>query len=356
MKPFKQFISEDIQFLNESNSEGSKMELVIVSAWNNIEPPKLSKKTKISPQAGKNIVKFLKQQGVTGTKAYKLKSMEVTDEWAEFWKPYNVAGGTKTPKTDIVIGNERISIKMGDAQLMSGGKREAKATFYAAVKNTPSVQSENLAKEIYLKLNKLSELTLTKEGGTREALKKGNDIVLEKANKINHEIKNMLENLFNENQEFKYNFVYEAMSGEVKFGDSKAKAIWLLSTDENGQNNKFAKIKNKQLIKKVSEVTNVDCRFKTMSQKIEKVKTGRYHYYGVVGLIAKKLKEEFDYYDGIFLTENIITGIFKKIKDFVTDLFEKVIEWLKGGIKRIMEFFEFEPDINFNNQINFSKI
>jgi len=353
MKPFKQFISEDIHFLKESDSEGSKMELVIVSAWNNTEPPKA---TKISPKAGKNIVKFLKQQGVTGTKAYKLKSMEVTDEWAEFWKPYNVTGGTKTPKTDIVIGNERISVKMGNAQLMSGGKREAKATFYAAVKNTPSVQSENLAKEIYLKLNKLSELSVTKKGDVTQSLQKGNDIVLEKANKINHEIKNMLENLFNQNQEFKYNFVYEAMSGEVKFGESRAKAIWLLSTDLNGENNKFVKIKNKQLIKKVSEVTNVDCRFKSMSEKIQKVKTGRYNYYGVVGLIAKKLKEEFDYYDGIFLTENIITGIYEKVKKFIKSLFEKVLEWLKGGIQRIIEFFEFEPDINFNNSINFSEL
>ena len=353
MRNFKQFISEEIQFLNESESEGAKMEEIIVSSWNNTQPPKT---TKITPQAGKNIVSFLKQQGVTGSKAYKLKSTEVTTEWAEFWKPDNVPGGTKTPKTDIVIGNQTISVKMGNAQLMSGGKREAKATFYAAVKNTPSVQAEKLAKEVYFKLDQLSELSVTKSGTVEQSLQKRNDMVLEKANKINHEIKNMLQDLFNQNEEFKHNFVYEAMSGEIKFGDSRAKAVWLLSTDVNGQNNKFVKIKNKQLIKKVADVTSVDCRFKSMSQKVKKTKTGKYNYYGVVGLITKKLKEEFDYYDGIFLTENIITGIYKKIKDFVTNLFEKVLEWLEGGIKRIMEFFDLEPEVQFNNQINFSEI
>ena len=39
-------------------------------------------------------------------------------------------GSTLTPKTDFVIGNDKISLKTGDAQLMSGGKNEATATFY----------------------------------------------------------------------------------------------------------------------------------------------------------------------------------------------------------------------------------
>jgi hypothetical protein len=353
MKNFKQFISEEVKFLNESESEGAKMEEIIISSWNNTQPPET---IKISPQAGKNIVNFLKQQGVTGSKAYKLKNTEVTSEWAEFWKPEDVPGATKTPKTDIVIGNQTISVKMGNAQLMSGGKREAKATFYAAIKNIPSLHADELAKKIYFKLDQLSELSTTKSGTVEQSLQKRNDMILEKANKVNHEIKNMLQDLFNQNKEFKHNFVYEAMSGDTKFGDSKAKAVWLFSTDVNGQNNKFVKIKNKQLIKKVADATGVDCRFKSMSQKVKQIKTGKYNYFGVVGLITKKLKEEFNYYDGVLLTENIITGIFKKIKDFVTNLLEKVIEWLKGGIKRIMEFFLLEPEVQFNNKINFLEI
>ena len=202
MKNFKQFVSNNDHYLTEAVTEGAKMEEIIVAAWNNKSIPK---STKISKNAGKNIVSFLKKQGVTGSKAYKLKTkgIEVTDEWSSFWLPDSVTGATKTPKTDIVIGDYAISLKTGPAQLMSGGKKEAKATFYAAAKKTTSVHSDKLAKEIYLKLNKLSELSLTKGGTVEQALKKNNDIVLKKADEINHEIKNMLGNLFNKNEEFK---------------------------------------------------------------------------------------------------------------------------------------------------------
>jgi hypothetical protein len=355
MKNFKQFISENHDYLIEAKTEGAKMEEIIVAAWNNSPIPKSSK---IHKDAGKKIVNFLKSQGVTGSKAYKLKTkgVEVTDEWASFWFPDNVTGATKTPKTDIVIGNQSISIKTGNAQLMSGGKKEAKATFYAAVKRTTSIQSDKLAKEIYFKLDKLSELSLTKGGTVEQSLKKNNDIFLNKANQLNHEIKEMLENIFNKNEEFKQNFIYEAMSGDVKFGDPPPKAVWLLSTDMNGENNKFVKINNKNLIRKISNSTVVDCRFKSMSQKIKKEKTGKYHYYGVLGLVTKKLKEEFEQYNEQLLTENIITGIYEKFKNYVKKLLHDVLEWLKGGIKRITEFFEIEPDISFNNNINFSEL
>ena len=52
----------------------------------------------------------------------------------DFWKSY---GGTDTtPKTDIKIGDKNFSVKIGLAQLMSGGKAESTATFQAAVKNS----------------------------------------------------------------------------------------------------------------------------------------------------------------------------------------------------------------------------
>jgi hypothetical protein len=67
MKNFKQYISE-------AKTEGAVMETIIVAAWNNKPAPPA---TKISPTAGKNIVKFLKSQGVTGQNAYKLENKGV---------------------------------------------------------------------------------------------------------------------------------------------------------------------------------------------------------------------------------------------------------------------------------------
>ena len=52
----------------------------------------------------------------------------------DFWKSYG--GSDTTPKTDIKIGDKNFSVKIGLAQLMSGGKAESTATFQAAVKNS----------------------------------------------------------------------------------------------------------------------------------------------------------------------------------------------------------------------------
>jgi len=353
MKKFKQYISE--QYISEAKTEGAAMEAIIVAAWNNSPAPPA---TKISPTAGKNIVKFLKTQGVVGKNAYKLenKGVEVTEEWSKFWYPNKVPPATKTPKTDIVIGNYTISLKTGQAQLMSGGKNESKATFYAAALKTPSVQTDKLAEQIYNKLNRISDVSLTKSGTVEQSLKSGKDLVLKKADKINHEVKEMLKDLFNKNEDFKRNFVYEAMSGDTKFGPTIAKASWILNTDLKGENNKLVKTNNKVYIKKITDAASVECRFKSGSQKLSGEKTGKYNYWSVVGLVTKKLQEEFEIYDKMFLTENIITGIYEKVKKFIKSLFEKVLELLKGGIQRIIEFFEFEPDINFNNSINFSEL
>jgi len=347
MKPFKQFISEAV-------TEGALMEEIIVASWNNKKPPKSSK---IDSNAGKKIVSFLKKQGVSGKEAYKLpEGIDVTKTWSNFWYPNKVPAKTKTPKTDIVIGNYTISLKTGPAQLMSGGKNESKATFYAAALKTPSVQTDKLAEQIYNKLNQISELSSTKSGTVEQSLKSGRDLVLKKANKINHEVKEMLRDLFNKNEDFKYNFIYEAMSGDTKFGSTTAKASWILSTDFNGENNKLIKTNNKSFIKKISEVTIIECRFKSKSEKLAGEKTGKYNYWSVVGLVTKKLQEEFEMYDKIFLTENIIIGIYEKLKKFIKNLFEKVLELLKGGIERIIDFFDLDPDVNFNNQINFSEL
>ena len=54
-----------------------------------------------------------------------------------FWTSYGATD--TTPKTDILIGSERLSLKIGIAQLMSGGQSESNATFYAALKSVPNL-------------------------------------------------------------------------------------------------------------------------------------------------------------------------------------------------------------------------
>ena len=350
MKTFKEYIVE-------GRNEGGVFEEVIVSAWNGKPGPKTST---IAPDAGEKIVKYLKAQNITGKTASKLQTREVdvTSDWAKFWLPKSVPGPTKTPKTDILIGTNRISVKMGPAQLMSGGPNESTATFYAALnsmyKSGIDVNAD-LFHEIWAKLSTLTKGAIAKDNVENE-LKRGKDKFLIQANKVNNDVKVLMQKSF-DNDDFRLAFVREAATGEIKFGiKSEAYADYVLSSDQRGNAPHLYKSTNKAFLNKVAEKSNVTVRFKSNSIKINGVKTGEYKYWAVIGVGVKKLEEEFEHYNGTLLTENIITGIIERFKTFLVNLFQKVYEYLKGGVKQIIEFFDFEPHITLNNEIDFSGV
>ena len=80
------------------------------------------------------VTKQLKAKGVTGkAKQIGRKTYPLTEEW----KQYGTTN--RTPKTDIMIGADDISMKLKpSAMLMSGGKSEAQATFMNVVDNITS--------------------------------------------------------------------------------------------------------------------------------------------------------------------------------------------------------------------------
>ncbi len=344
-------------YLKEDKTEGAVFEEVIVAAWNGKPGPKTST---IAPDAGKKIVKYLKTQNITGKTASKLatKEVDVTSEWSKFWLPKSVPSSTKTPKTDILIGDNRISVKMGPAQLMSGGPNESTATFYAALnsmyKSGIDVNTD-LFQEIWAKLNTLTKSGIAKDKVDAE-LKKGKDKFLAQANKVNNDVKLLMKQAF-ENEDFRLAFVREATTGEVKFSSkSDAYADYVLSSDSNGDVSHLYKSTNKAFLNKVAQKANVTVRFKSTSIKSKGVKTGEYKYWSVVAIGVKKLEEEFEYYNGTLLTENIITGIFERFKNFLMSLFQKVYEYLKSGVHNLVDFFDLQPDVQFNNNIDFTEL
>ena len=350
MKTFKEYIVE-------GKTEGAIMEEIIVAAWNGTSIP-TSKS--IPLDAGNKIVQYLRSNGVKkGEHASKLATgKDVTSEWSKFWLPESVPPSTKTPKTDIVIGKHKISLKMGDAaQLMSGGSNEYKATFYAACSKMQSTEDE-LLKTIWDKIDSLATSSIA-SGQLGPLIKSGKDEVINKANKVNNEVKNLMKQVFSTNKEFRSLFIQEALTGDTKFGSSSTStAQYVLSTDIPGNKPKLHKTNDKAYIDNLVSKTAVTVRFKTTSvakkSKGVKEKTGEYRYWSVVSLITSKLEEEFSNYDGALLTEGILSNIYKKVKVFVSALFEKVYAFLKGGVKQIIEFFDFEPHISLNNEIDFS--
>jgi hypothetical protein len=340
------------EFLSEAATEGAVLETVIVAAWNGETPPKTKS---IAPDAGEKIVAYLKKQGISGTKAIKLETagVDVTKEWSQFWEPESVPGSTKTPKTDIMIGKNRISLKMGAAQLMSGGQNESKATFYAATKSIGGMTAE--LEKIWKKMDELAKSSVASSEVATE-LKKGKDKVLMKANEVNNEVKEALRVAFNKNEEFKRAFVREAMTGEVKFSrKADAYAEYVLSTTPDGSKVNLHKATNKAFLDKVADKTNVTVRFKTTSVKTKGEKTGKYRYWTVVSLGLAKLEEEINA-AGNLLTEGIISSIFQRVRNYMTSLFTSIWNSIRNSVKKVLEFFGFEPEVLFNNNINFNDI
>jgi hypothetical protein len=248
---------------------------------------------------------------------------------------------------------------MGPAQLMSGGPNESKATFYAALR---SIEKEgldveqDLFKEIWAKINTLTKGAIAK-GKVEGEIQKGKDKFLANANRVNNDVKVLMQKAFAENEEFRRAFIREAMTGEVTFNTkSTAYAEYVLSSDSNGDAPHLYKSTNKAFLNKVVAKSGVTVRFKSVSIKSKGVKTGEYKYWAVIGLGVKKLEEELEYYNGALLTENIITGIIERVKNYLMNLFQKAYEYLKSGVHNIAEFFDLQPDVHFNNTINFSEL
>jgi len=339
-------------FLKEDATEGAVFEEVIIATWNGETPPETKE---ISPDAGKKVVTYLKAQGLKG-KATKLptKGVDVTKDWSQFWRPDSVPGSTKTPKTDILIGDTRISLKMGAAQLMSGGINESKATYYAAMQSLKSLEDE-IIKSTHDKLDNLTRSSIA-AGQVDKELKAGKDEFLKKANDTNNEVKKLMKDIFANNADFRRAFVKEAMTGEVKFGKStKAYAEYVLSADKKGDSVNLHKATDKSFLDKVASKTDVTVRFKSTSVKSKGEKTGQYRYWTVIALGVKKLEEEIEEHRGLMLTEGLLTGIINRIKTFFTELFRKVYEYLKGGIRNVMDFFEIEPEVT-HGDVDFSKL
>ncbi|OUW61751.1 MAG: hypothetical protein CBD63_00770, partial [Candidatus Pelagibacter sp. TMED203] len=159
-----------------ATSAAFEMEKVIVAAAGG--PSYKPKDKKIAPDAGDKIIKSLK---LTGKGAMPKNAYDVTPEWASNFPGGKAPGATKTPKTDFLIGSRRISLKTGGgAQLMSGGKSEATATFYAACK-AGKIPIKGAVKKLESQFNSMMATTVPDvKGNARELVKNQKDELINK--------------------------------------------------------------------------------------------------------------------------------------------------------------------------------
>ena len=352
MKGFK----EHQQNLQEARSRGEAMEDVIVSAVNG--KPQGDEKYNIDAEAGVKVAEFLKKNNIKGKgDVLGADTINVSPEWSRFWDG-KVPASTKTPKTDFTIGKAKISLKSGSAaQLMSGGKNESVATFYAALEKTGDNIEKNIADKVRSMFETLAPSSVAKSN-LRQVIKDESDEVVNKANKAHKQLMGELEGIFAKNEKFRDAFAYEAMSGEVKFGNNNGTCTHFLVTDFDGSNSKLHSVTDSAYVSKIAKQMKVSVRFKTTSvkKKIDgkQTKTGEYRYWSAVGLILDKMNEEVnDMLETDYLTEGSIRDFFSKVWKKFKAFFAKAIEYIKKGVKNALDFLEVKPEIRMNNKVKF---
>ena len=352
MKSFKKHTLQEAQ-----TSAAFEMEKVIVAAAGG--PSYTPRDKKISPDAGKKIVKDLR---MTGKGLMPKNAYDVTSDWASHFSGGKVPGATKTPKTDFIIGNKRISLKTGaGAQLMSGGKSEATATFYAACR-TGAVPIDGAIKTLEGYFNQMMSATLPDvKGNARELVKSKESELINKTNEIHQNFKKDLRDTFAKNPRFAYAFTYEAMTGVQKFGKSSPGAAqYFLVTPWSGDPADIHDaFRDKGYVKKIASQVIPEARFKSGSQKLRDPrtgatkKTGFYSIYSAVGLGIKNMTEELDALTGEILSEALfdkIRDIWNRFKKFMARIWQRAKRWIGNNWQRLIQFLGLEPVVYHNNR------
>lgn len=357
------------QMLNENSTAAAKeMEYILVKVAGGTIPPAKSKFTNLTPYAIKNGFETVDDLGKKCLENAKLPAsggemvgnQPVSAEWE---------GGNTTPKTDIKIGGKKISLKKGASQLMSGGPKESMSTFNTAAKASGLDKAmTDLATECQEGIKKLLGSTLgTQKGGKDAQVKAGvfdDDEVLSKADKFNQELKVKFANLFEQNPNFKREFVYEAMTGKVKFNDNEGTADHFMVVDFNGTAN-FHKVDSSKApyVTKILKDVNPDVKFKSTSQKKTikgvETKTGYYRFWSVVGLGYKaaaekteQLMNEVNNGELEYLSEGFfdrVKSIMRSVGDIIKRAFTSAMKWLMQKASNFAEFLGLEPQIRFRN-------
>lgn len=364
MKSFREYS------LVEANTRAAfEMETSIVKAANNdTHTSKLVKK-----ESAKKVIKFLNSKGVRG-EGKMPKSIYPTNskKWDVYFPGKRVSGATKTPKTDLMIGDTRISLKTGPAQLTSGGRGEASALFFNAIERSGKKPSE-LAIDIKNGISKLAPSTVASvKGNVRQILKSEKDKILNKADKLNHELKKKIKDLFSTNDTVANYFTEEAMSGQIKFSGGEGYATHILVTDFNGDNNRIYKTNDKSYVSKITSQVNPQVRMKSTSVKKSGVKTGFYRYWGIVSLITEEvidkemnmlieeLEQEGLLQEGLFDTLakkgreilDRMNNTLKNIKDKLINFFTRAIDFIRDSWQNVLEFFDLDVEVTHRNYIS----
>ena len=355
-------------FNEVTTTKAFDMEKAIVDGMNG----KKHTTSSIDKKAVDNIIKFMKKAKVSGTASMPAGSYATNaKKWDKYFPGGRVPGGTKTPKTDMIIGKYKVSLKTGPAQLTSGGKYEASALYYNAVEKSGK-KPTGIVKEIIKGLEGLAPSTTAQvKGNLGDLIKNKKDEMVNKANALNHKLKAHIKEQFASGGTIPYYFTKEAIGGEIKFNNNLGTADYILVTDYSGTKNRIHKTSNRTYVNQIARQVRPEVRFKSGSQKLKGKKTGYYRYWGVIGLATEQIaNDEFNMLqeelnqeglleEGFFDTLKAkgkevldrINQTITNIKNKLTNFIRGVVSYIKDGWDYVMDFMDIEPEVSYNNYV-----
>tara|TARA_Y100000361_G_scaffold686_1_gene546 strand:+ start:811 stop:1923 length:1113 start_codon:yes stop_codon:yes gene_type:complete len=366
MKGFKDFIDEPVD-LQEQRLKAEDYEAAIVIGWHKNNGKKLDlassgisadvykmlQKNKAALKSGELIAKAIaKKFGNKNAKAEQYGRAK--SKLTPFWSSYGATD--TTPKTDILIGNKRLSLKIGMAQLMSGGKAESTATFYAALKSTPALKKSPEFKQANKTFDGFVTSTLA-PGKLRPIIKKGDNPVVNAAEAAHKDCMRDLGQLFEKSAKFKIAFAREAMSGYEKYGKgSNSAAEFMVVASADGSKVRIESVDDDAYCKKIADAMKLQARFKTSGRVVKKQKTGEYNFWSVVSLIVDSMAGQKEDYSNEWygsLDEGIIDVIKNKVKSLFSRVIAKASSFAKSSVNRLMKFLGAIPEVSFRRNIKF---
>lgn len=281
--------------------------------------------------------------------------------------------GKNTPKTDNYIGKNRFSLKeAGGSQLLSASRAEALSTFTAALKymESDSTEAQKLVNKVKKTMTEVIVPKKTTIGDLTKAVKDGKSFrgamkqLADKytnTTKAHKKLTKDVNAFFNDNQEFRKWFTYEAATGEMKFSPEPiAAANWVLKFDTSGEVHQLERLsmgnsKPSKYVVKLSEKVKYRISWKTPTSKGQKT------YSSFRGDILKEnytvydmIQEEVDLFEENILEEGLLDSVKKKsseflakVKAFFLKLYNRIVSYMQSlvdsGVKAILDFLEIEP-------------
>ena len=323
------------------------------------------------------------------------KKMKISKEWQRL-----TTKGVDTSKADILVGSYRTSVKGPAAQLMSGEKKETRATVLAAIE--VSGASSKLKEELLAEVDKFvtNTRTIGAEVNSRVLKKMSVDAAVATNNKEAKRIIDLQESLkrditkkFNEafnDPELGKAFAFESMTGYEKFGgkafnkgsgDTKGEATHMLIWDYRMDRLKFLPI-DMRFAAETAKKMVVKPDLKSNSYAQDGVKAG-YNFYQALrvsvevllnkqGELENTVKEEIQKSEKLLSEGNLTEINFKELIGKAWEMFKSKVlalwNWFSSRISAIYDFavrlikdsvdkalavFQLDIDVKVNPVVNF---